>query len=132
MPCMRALFVSVIVCGACHDPAPPPPQQPTTDGSADPALAQDREDFITDAVAFTGLPRAVVIEKSKAGNTSLKDEWNEWEKQGPMTDDRIKAFYKQTVNYLFDLAGWHLWMADKRASDVEFVEEMKKSAPKNI
>jgi SAM-dependent methyltransferase len=66
------------------------------------------------------------------GAVPIKDEWNAWEKQAPMTPARIKAFYKQTPNYIYDLGAWHLWSKDKRDSDLALVDEMVDKRPRNI
>ena len=49
-----------------------------------------------------------------------------------MTPDRIKAFYKQTTNYIYELGEWHLFVPGKRASDVQLVKDMQAKRPKNI
>jgi 2-polyprenyl-3-methyl-5-hydroxy-6-metoxy-1,4-benzoquinol methylase len=49
-----------------------------------------------------------------------------------MTPARITAFYKQTTNYIFELAEWHLFVPDKRQSDLALFERMRKKQPKNI
>ena len=62
----------------------------------------------------------------------LADEWHTWEKQGAMTPERIKAFYKQTENYIYELGQWHLWSADKRQSDLALAEDLRKSSVKTV
>jgi 2-polyprenyl-3-methyl-5-hydroxy-6-metoxy-1,4-benzoquinol methylase len=49
-----------------------------------------------------------------------------------MTDDRIKQFYKQTKSYIWDLGAWHLYLAEKRQSDLAMVQQMKDLHAKNI
>src|ERR1044071_8153702 len=49
-----------------------------------------------------------------------------------MTPDRIKAFYKQTTNDIYELAEWHLFVPSKRESDVALFESMRAKQPKNI
>jgi 2-polyprenyl-3-methyl-5-hydroxy-6-metoxy-1,4-benzoquinol methylase len=84
-------------------------------------------------MAFTHETEEQVRDKIRKASVPIKDEWNEWEKQGPMTSERIKAFYKQTQNYIYDLGEWHLWSKGKRDSDLALVEDMKtKYKPKNI
>src|SRR5579862_1488313 len=106
---------------------------PTAAPSApvDPQLQHDREQYIVDAMAFTGLSHDQVDSKM-THETPMKDEWTAWEKSGAMTDARIKAFYKQTKNYIFDLGGWHFDSAPKRESDIALVAEMVAAKPKNI
>ncbi len=135
----RAVLVCLISLG-CHDPQPAAPAAnktvvaaPAAEGSAvDPALAAEREAFIADAMAFTGLTREQVYDKTVVHQVGMREEWSAWEAKGPMTDARIKEFYKQTINYIFDLGGWHLWNDDKHASDLALVDQMKASKPKNI
>jgi hypothetical protein len=131
---MRALFVSVIACAACHDPAPPAPVTTTTPPPAtvDPQLATEREEFISDAMVFVGVSHDEAVKKLDADNKAMRDEWTQWEKEGPMTDDRIKAFYKQTKSYIWDLGSWHLYNLDKRQSDVATVQQMKDLGAKTI
>jgi 2-polyprenyl-3-methyl-5-hydroxy-6-metoxy-1,4-benzoquinol methylase len=94
-------------------------------------LAQD--EYVDDVAAFTHATKEQVREKMKKGAVPLKEEWESWERQGPMTPERIKTFYKQTTNYIYELGQWHLWLADKRASDLALVEGMRtKYKPKNI
>src|ERR1041384_6191232 len=49
-----------------------------------------------------------------------------------MTPDRIKAFYKQTTNYIYELSEWHLFVPNKRTSDLALFADMRKKQPKNI
>src|SRR5262245_7863170 len=94
---------------------------------------RDQDEYVEDVMAVTHETEDVVRAKIRKASVPIKDEWNEWEKQGPMTSERIKAFYKQTQNYIYDLGEWHLWSKDKRDSDLALVEDMKtKYKPKNI
>ena len=94
---------------------------------------QDQNEYVEDVVAFTSTTKEQVREKMKQGSVPLKEEWETWEKQGPMTPERIKAFYKQTANYIYELGQWHLWDASKRQSDLALVDEMRtRYKPKNI
>jgi 2-polyprenyl-3-methyl-5-hydroxy-6-metoxy-1,4-benzoquinol methylase len=68
----------------------------------------------------------------KQGSSPLKDEWNVWQKQGEMTPERITAFYKQTTNYIYELAEWHLFVPGKRESDVALFEDLRAKQPKNV
>lgn len=94
-------------------------------------MLKEREDFIVDTMAFTHQTRAQVVDKLEH-NTGMKDEWTAWEKAGPMTDARIKDFYKQTSNYIYDLGGWHLWDLQKRESDLALVDYVRKLGAKNV
>jgi 2-polyprenyl-3-methyl-5-hydroxy-6-metoxy-1,4-benzoquinol methylase len=49
-----------------------------------------------------------------------------------MTPERITAFYKQTTNYIYELAEWHLFVPNKRESDVALFDSMRTKHPKNI
>jgi 2-polyprenyl-3-methyl-5-hydroxy-6-metoxy-1,4-benzoquinol methylase len=93
---------------------------------------QDQNDYVEDVVAFTNTTKEQVREKMKRGSVPLKEEWEAWEKQGPMTPQRIKEFYKQTSNYIHELGQWHLWDASKRKSDLALVDDMRAKKPKNI
>ena len=97
------------------------------------AAHRDQDEYVADVVAFTHETEPQVRDKIRKASAPIKDEWNEWEKQGPMTSERIKAFYKQTQNYIYDLGEWHLWSKDKRQSDLALVDDMTtKYKPKNI
>ncbi len=88
-------------------------------------LDADQEVYVADVVAFTSAPREQVLQRIMHGRELIAEEWLAWEKQGRMTDERVKAFYKQTANYIYDLGHWHLWQHDKRASDARLVDDMK-------
>jgi 2-polyprenyl-3-methyl-5-hydroxy-6-metoxy-1,4-benzoquinol methylase len=139
----------LIGCGGekkapAQEPAPKPTVQvaPTSDVPAgsntpkvveDPTLERDQNEYVEDVVAFMKtMTKEGVRERMKKGSAPLKDEWNRWETEGKMTPDRITAFYKQTSNYIFELAEWHLWVPDKRESDLALVDDLKKKAPKNV
>jgi hypothetical protein len=103
-----------------------PPPAPTPSAS-DPTLERDREEYLTAVMAFTGEKREDILAKMKLGAKLMKDEWTAWEKQGPMTPERTTAFYKQTVNYVYDLGQWHLYdLEGKRPRDLVLVESAKK------
>jgi 2-polyprenyl-3-methyl-5-hydroxy-6-metoxy-1,4-benzoquinol methylase len=94
---------------------------------------EEQREYVEDVVAFTGTTKEQVRERMARGAVPLKEEWEAWEKQGPMTPDRIQAFYKQTTAYIYELGQWHLWNASKRKSDLALVEEMRtKYKPKRI
>ena len=141
----RGLLVVLALAGCNRDrPAPtsgsvgtvsavavePPPPRPAP-ATGDAALAKDQAEYVDDIVAFTKTTKEQVRQRMQQGSVPLKDEWNAWEQQGPMTPERISAFYKQTTNYIYELGEWHLFVADKRASDLALVEELRKKAPPN-
>lgn len=99
---------------------------------ADPDLARDQEEYVADVMAFSHTTHDEVRARMKKGSNPLKDEWNVWQKQGEMTPERITAFYKQTTNYIYELAEWHLFVPGKRESDVALFEDMRIKQPKNI
>jgi len=99
---------------------------------SDPVLDAEQEAYVSDVMAFTGAARKQVVDRMKRGREIIRDEWLDWEKQGPMTEERVKAFYKQTPNYIYDLGQWHLWDPGKRASDARLVEDMKALGVKSI
>ncbi len=142
---MWKLVVLAAALGACREkptPRPPPAElsnayapavrDPRDPSKLDPDLVRDREQYIEDVMAFSGDTRAQVLDKTITHNTGMKDEWEAWEKAGPWTDDRIKQFYKQTKNYIYDLGGWHLWDLQKRSSDVAMIDQLKALHAKNV
>src|SRR5262245_35883218 len=92
---------------------------------------RDQDEYVDDVAAFTKSSADQVRARVKQGAVPLKEEWEAWEKQGPMTPERIKAFYKQTTNYIYELGHWHLWDSKKRKSDLALVEDMRSKTPKN-
>jgi len=117
---IAAFALALAACGivACGDRSP---------------AHRDQNEYVSDVVAFTGATEAEVRERTKRGAVPLKEEWEAWEKQGPMTPDRIKEFYKQTANYIYELGHWHLWDSKKRQSDLALVDDMRnRLRPKNI
>jgi len=100
-------------------------------GSEGPARRAQRE-YVEDVVAFTNTTEQEVRTKMGQGAVPLKDEWLAWEQQGPMTPERIKTFYKQTKNYIYELGHWHLWSSGKFKSDLALVDDMRKKKVKTI
>jgi 2-polyprenyl-3-methyl-5-hydroxy-6-metoxy-1,4-benzoquinol methylase len=100
--------------------------------SADPDLARVQDEYVADVMAFAHSTHDEVRARMKKGSNPLKDEWNTWEKQGPMTPERINAFYKQTTNYIYELAEWHLFVPSKRESDVALFADLRAKAPRNV
>jgi len=103
-----------------------PPAKP------DPGLSREQDEYVEDVMAFANSTHDEVRARMKEGSNPLKDEWNSWEAQGAMTPDRIKEFYKQTTNYIYELAAWHLFVPQKRESDLALFEELEAQRPKNI
>ena len=103
-----------------------PPAKP------DPDLARAQDEYVEDVMAFANSTHGEVRARMKKGANPLKDEWNSWEAQGAMTPDRIKEFYKQTTNYIYELAEWHLFVPQKRESDLALFEDLRAKRPKNI
>lgn len=108
------------------------PAAAATPARPDPDLERDQEEYVEDVMAFAHLTHDQVRERMKLGSAPLRDEWNTWEKQGAMTPDRIKAFYKQTTNYIYELAEWHLFVPGKRESDLALFDSMRTRRPRNI
>jgi 2-polyprenyl-3-methyl-5-hydroxy-6-metoxy-1,4-benzoquinol methylase len=113
------------------------PAQPATPDDkpaarSDPDLTREQDEYVEDVMAFAHSTREQVRARMKQGSAPLKDEWNAWEKQGPMTPERITAFYKQTPNYIYELAEWHLFVPNKRESDLALFDDMRAKRPKNI
>src|SRR5215207_11226609 len=126
---MRMFAVCLLI--SCSRDAPPVPAKV----EAKPELTQlerDQNEYVEDVMAFTKTTREQVRERMKQGSEPLKQEWLEWEKQGAMTEDRIAKFYKQTANYIYELGEWHLFVPNKRESDMALVVEMQQKKPKNI
>jgi ubiquinone/menaquinone biosynthesis C-methylase UbiE len=116
--CGALLVLCALGCGCDRLPPPPP---------------QEQDEYVADIVAFTGATEREVRDRIANGPARMKTEWEAWEKQATMTPERIKQFYKQTENYLYDLGHWHLWDAHKHRSDVALVDDMRtKYKPKNI
>jgi 2-polyprenyl-3-methyl-5-hydroxy-6-metoxy-1,4-benzoquinol methylase len=145
--CLAAISLAAACSSssAPRDPTPSPPAQPqaatppaaaqppAAEPRADPDLARDQEEYISDVMAFAHSTHDEVRARMKLGSSPLKDEWNRWEHEAPMTPDRIKAFYKQTTNYIYELAEWHLFVPGKRESDVALFDDMRtKYKPKHI
>jgi 2-polyprenyl-3-methyl-5-hydroxy-6-metoxy-1,4-benzoquinol methylase len=113
--------------------APPAAQPPAAAPRPDPDLARDQEEYVADVMAFAHSTHDEVRARMKLGSSPLKDEWNRWEHEAAMTPDRVKAFYKQTTNYIYELAEWHLFVPGKRDSDLALFDDMRiRYKPKNI
>ena len=140
----RSLLIALLLLGCKRDRTAPPaetvspvavepaPRDAAPAPSGDPNLQHDQDEYVADIMAFTKTTKEQVRERMKRGSVPLKDEWNAWEAQGPMTPERISAFYKQTTNYIYELGEWHLFVPDKRASDVALVEQLRMKRPKNV
>lgn len=150
MPTSRPLYGSLALiwlAAACNSSSAPkdptasptrtaelaPTPQPAAQPRRDPDLAREQKEYVADVMAFTNSTHDEVRERMKQGSSPLKDEWNRWEHEAPMTPDRIKAFYKQTTNYIYELAEWHLFVPGKHESDLALFDDMRtKYKPKNI
>lgn len=137
----RMFAVCLLVSCSNRDPAPPKevpstPAPPVATKGADTSEAQrlerDQTEYVEDIMAFTKTTHDQVRERMKKGSAPLKEEWLAWEAKGPMTEDRIAQFYKQTTNYIYELGEWHLFVPGKRDSDMALVADMQKKQPKNI
>lgn len=131
---MRALAVTLLLVTGCK-------HSPPDDKGPEPAVVREapvdkpdpeRDEYIADVMAFTKQTYAQVRDRMKLGSEPLKQEWNKWEAEGAMTEARITAFYKQTTNYIYELAEWHLNVPGKRASDVQLVANLKEAGVKNV
>lgn len=154
---MRALAVSILLVASCKssdDKAPTPagkvtptatvtakanlgpiaPTLPAAPTATEPPaeLASAQEEYVADIMAFTKQTHDAVRERMKKGSVPLKEEWESWEKQGPMTPERGKQFYKQTTNYIYELGEWHYFVDNKRASDLQLVKDVLAMKPKNV
>lgn len=67
----------------------------------------DQTDIISDLAAFWNLPTLQVIKKLNQtdGAKAIADEWNE---KSPATADEVAEFYRETPNYIVDLAQFNL------------------------
>jgi len=144
----RLGFLFVLVACACQrdrtapatgtvsavavEPTAPPATRDAPAATGDPDLQRDQDEYVGDIVAFTRTTKEQVRDRMKKGSVPLKDEWNAWEAKGPMTPERISQFYKQTTNYIYELGEWHLFVHDKRASDLALVEDLRKKHVKNV
>ena len=95
-------------------------------------LDSGQEEYVQDIMAFTNTSHDAERTRMQQGSTPLKQEWESWEKQGPMPPARMTEFYKQTTNYMYELGEWHLFVPGKRDSDTALVEQMRELKPKNI
>jgi len=137
---LRALALLVLVgCSQSDRVATPTETKPVTPDpvarrrvESDDDLKREQQEYVDDIVAYTKTTKEQVRERMRRGSVPLQDEWNSWEKQGPMTPTRIKDFYKQTSNYIYELGEWHLFVPNKRESDLALVEDMRVKQPKNI
>jgi 2-polyprenyl-3-methyl-5-hydroxy-6-metoxy-1,4-benzoquinol methylase len=123
---VRALAVTILLLVACKSEQAKPAKLPQTE------LEAAQEEYVADIMAFTNQTHGAVRTRMKRGSVPLKEEWESWEKKGPMTDERGKSFYKQTTNYMYELGEWHLFVDNKRESDVQLVKDVVALKPKNV
>src|SRR5689334_7240521 len=131
---MRALFSLVLVVSACKRDKPShddPPQRPIVHKEPEEQPDPMREEYIADVMAFSHTDHDTVRARMKLGSAPLKQEWEKWEKEAPMTEPRIKEFYKQTSNYIYELGEWHISDPMKRVGDAQLVDGLVKRKPKN-
>jgi 2-polyprenyl-3-methyl-5-hydroxy-6-metoxy-1,4-benzoquinol methylase len=123
---VRALAVAILLLSSCKSEQAKPANPPQ------PELKAAQDEYVEDIMAFTKQTHDAVRTRMKKGSVPLKEEWESWEKQGPMTDERGKAFYKQTTNYMYELGEWHLFVDNKRESDVQLVKDVVAMKPKTV
>lgn len=82
-------------------------------------LYDERQELITDIASYTDKKFVDVELELPDGRELINREWN---KLNPQTDDDVKKFYKETKNYVCDLAFWHF--EERRQFDEEVVLEM--------
>lgn len=132
---MKAVLLALALVACKGDPKPTPVPKAPADAPArlpDPTLTAEQDEYVADVMAFTNQTLEQVRARMKLGSKPLKQEWETWEARGEMTDERIKEFYKQTTNYIYELGEWHLFVDDKRQSDLALVQYMREHQPKNI
>ena len=81
---------------------------------------EDREELYQDIVEFTGRTKEEVDFDIMVGPELMRQEWTQ---ANPKTPEEEKKFYKETKNYLYDLAAWHF--STRRTFDVEMVEAIR-------
>lgn len=86
----------------------------------DKVLIEDRNECIKDISDFLNIDVSDVISNINNGLYLIKQEW---EYKNPKSDYEIIQFYKNTVNYLYDLTQWHF--DKRRVTDIELVKYMK-------
>lgn len=62
------------------------------------------DDIVEEIQEYLGWDLSLVMEFLSKGTAMLAEEWNN---RNPQTPDDIINFYKETENYIFDLAAWH-------------------------
>lgn len=88
----------------------------------------DREELVADMSEHLGMGEDEFNLKTMMGSKWMREEWN---KVKPVGWKQIKAFYKQTKNYLIDQYEWHF--TKRRKFDLELVTGIKeKLKPMNI
>jgi len=95
------------------------------------SLKKDREELINDIRDFLDVPISQVQQNLFIGHILMANEWNETFKDKPLTSENIKQFYKNTVNYLYDLTLWHVTV--RRKFDIDLLVACKEDIkPRNI
>lgn len=133
---VRVFAVSVLLATfSCNRESPvtaDKPIEPAPTALAQPAPDPLRDEYIGDVMAFTGQTYDQVKDQMKLGSEPLKKEWEAWEAKGPMSEARIKEFYKQTKNYIYELGEWHINVPGKRESDAQLVKDLQGKGLKNV
>lgn len=89
--------------------------------------SDERESFIQHASEFLKISPETVRRNICEGPDLIKNEWNQ---ANPMTEKEINSFYKNTINYLYDLAHWHY--GNRRYYDLQLVKSIKNLKPKKV
>ena len=87
----------------------------------------EREEYLIDAGEFLKITPDDVRHNICEGPELMKDEWN---RINPMTDKEIKEFYKNTINYIYDLAHWHF--GNRRYYDLQLVKAVTELKPLKV
>lgn len=104
-------------------------------GPAEPpaeVLDAEQAEYVADVMAFTGEPLDAVRERMKRGPKPLQEEWDAWEREAPMTPERVTEFYRRTPSYVYELGQWHLFLPAKRESNRALFEHLLARKPKNV
>lgn len=83
------------------------------------SIVKERTEIQKDISDFSGMTYGDVEIKVMDGPLFMK---REWEEKDPKTAEEIKEFYKETKNYLFDLAHWHF--SNRRQFDLELTADI--------
>ncbi len=90
-------------------------------------LHKDETECVNNLSEFTKQSKEATVGKILIGQQLMKDEWNA---KNPKKYSEIKEFYKETENQMYDLTHWHF--SSRRVHDLDIVNQMKVTKPKNI